>query len=78
MHQTPVVSIAEIGQTLRRLRKRQGLTQVEAAGLTGVGVRFMSELENGKPTVRLDTVLKVLDGYGLQLQLVGSGLEAEQ
>ena len=78
MRQTPVTSVAEIGQTLRRLRKRQGLTQVEAAGLTGVGVRFMSELENGKTTIRLDTLFKVLDGYGVQLQLVGYGLEADR
>ena len=73
---TPTTSIAAIGATLRLLRKSQGLTQVEAAGLTGVGVRFMSELENGKPTVRLETLLRVLRGYGLQFQLVGTGLSA--
>ena len=43
-----------------------------------MGVRFMSELENGKPTVRLETLLKVLVGYGLRIQLVGAGLEGER
>ena len=38
----------------------------------------MSELENGKPTVRLETLLKVLGGYGVQVQLTGAGLEAER
>ena len=76
MHAPPTTSIADIGSTLRLLRKRQGLTQAEAAGLTGVGVRFMSELENGKPTVRLETLIKVLRGYGLRIQLVGPGLAA--
>lgn len=74
MQGSPTTSIADIGRTLRLLRKRQDLTQAEAAGLTGVGVRFMSELENGKPTVRLETLIKVLRGYGLQIQLVGPGL----
>ena len=73
----PTTSIAEIGQTLRRLRKSQGLTQAQAAGLSGVGVRFMSELENGKPTIRLETLLKVMVSYGLQIQLVGAGLEVD-
>lgn len=76
MHAPPTTSIADIGSTLRLMRKRQGLTQAEAAGLTGVGVRFMSELENGKPTVRLETLIKVLRGYGLRIQLVGPGLAA--
>jgi HTH-type transcriptional regulator / antitoxin HipB len=74
MQASPTTSIGDIGRTLRLLRKRQALTQAEAAGLTGVGVRFMSELENGKPTVRLETLIKVLRGYGLQIQLVGPGL----
>jgi HTH-type transcriptional regulator/antitoxin HipB len=78
MPATPITSTADIGRNLRRLRKRQGLTQAAAAGLTGVGIRFMSELENGKATIRLETLLKVLAGYGVQLQLVGSGLEADQ
>jgi len=71
-------TIAEIGRTLRRIRQAQGLTQAEAAGLTGVGIRFMSELENGKPTVQLETLIKVLSGYGLQFELVGPGIEVDR
>ena len=60
---------ADLGRTVRARRKQDGLTLVEAAGLIDVGVRFLSELENGKPTVRLDKVLQVLEALGLQLQI---------
>jgi transcriptional regulator with XRE-family HTH domain len=53
----------------RGQRKADGLTLAETAGLTNVGVRFLSELENGKPTVRLDKLLLVLNALGLQLHL---------
>lgn len=66
----PVTCAADLGQAIRRKRKADGLTLAEAAGLTGVGVRFLSELENGKPTVRLDKLLTVLQALGLQLHLM--------
>jgi y4mF family transcriptional regulator len=71
----PVRSAADVGAALRRLRKEQRLTQAHAAGLSDVGIRFLSELENGKPTVRLETLLRVLAAYGVELCIRGSGLE---
>jgi y4mF family transcriptional regulator len=71
----PVRSADDIGSILRRLRKAQRLTQVDAAGLSDVGIRFLSELENGKPTVRLQTVLKVLAAYGVEMRLAGPGID---
>jgi transcriptional regulator with XRE-family HTH domain len=59
----------DLGKAIREQRKHNGLTLVEAAGLTNVGVRFLSELENGKPTVRLDKLLLVVNGLGLRLSL---------
>ncbi len=59
----------DLGKAIRSQRKSGGLTQAETAGLTNVGVRFLSELENGKPTVRLDKLLRVLSALGLQLHL---------
>lgn len=64
-----ITDAASLGRVLRERRRRDGLTQAEAAGLTNVGIRFLSELENGKPTVRLDKVLRVVAAFGLQLQL---------
>ena len=38
--------------------------QADAAGLCNVGIRFMSELENGKPTLQVGKVLHVLEAFG--------------
>ena len=59
----------DIGKCVRAQRKAQGATQPEFAALCGVGVRFISELENGKSTMELGKVLKVLTCLGLQLTL---------
>lgn len=66
---TPILTAEALGSAVRARRKRDGLTLAEVCGLTGVGVRFLSELENGKRTVRLDKVLHVLNALGLRLHL---------
>lgn len=66
---TPIRTAADLGQAVRKQRKSDGLTLADVAGLTNVGVRFLSELENGKPTVRLDKLLRVTSALGLQLYL---------
>ena len=63
----------DLGRAVRHQRKRDGLTLVEAAGLVNVGVRFLSELENGKPTVRLDKILQVVNGLGLRMGITFPG-----
>lgn len=60
-----------IGAAVRQTRKAHGLTQSQLAGLAGTGLRFVSELERGKPNVALDKVLTVLAVLGLRLQAVG-------
>lgn len=59
-----------IGRLIRQARKEQGLTQAEAAGYLNVGTRFLSDLENGKPTVQLEKALHVLKGMGFKLLAV--------
>lgn len=59
----------QIGDTIREARVAQGLRQDELAAAAGVGVRFLVELERGKPTVRLGKVLAVLDALGCRLQI---------
>lgn len=56
-----------LGQAIRRSRKAHGLTQTELAGLAGTGLRFVSELERGKPTASLDKILAVLAVLGLRM-----------
>lgn len=59
----------ELGQALRQRRKEAGLTQKEAAAYAGVGTRFLSELERGKPTVQLGKTIELTKLLGLQLTL---------
>lgn len=56
-----------IGEYIQAKRKLHGLTQVELAERSGVGVRFVRELERGKPTVQLDKVNQVLALFGEEL-----------
>ncbi len=58
---------ADIGAAIRKKRKEDGLTLADAAALCGVGYRFLSDLENGKPTVQMGKVLQVLTALGLDL-----------
>ncbi len=64
-----ISSTKKLGQAVRAKRKADGLTQTKAAALCGVGVRFISDLENGKPTVELGKALSVLGGLGLTIDV---------
>ena len=68
---TAIKSPQELGDALRSARKRLGLTQPRLALAAGVGVRFIVDLESGKPTVRLDSVLRVIDALGGVINLDG-------
>ena len=58
---------AEIGLLIKSERKRQGVTQMQLAGIAGTGIRFISDLENGKGTIQVQKQLKVLQTLGLGL-----------
>jgi HTH-type transcriptional regulator/antitoxin HipB len=62
----------ELGAALRRARKARGLRLEDVALAAGVGVRFISELERGKPTARLAETLRVAAALGLQIRLEDS------
>lgn len=64
---------AQIGGLIRERRKEAGMTLKDAAALAGVGVRFLSELERGKPTLQLGLALHVLRLFGLELYVVKRG-----
>jgi len=57
----------DLGQYLRKERKLAHLTQQELAEKAGVGLRFIREFEQGKQTLRLDSVNKVLKLFGKKL-----------
>ncbi len=68
---TSIRSPQQLGDALRAARKQLGLTQPKLALAAGVGVRFIVDLEAGKPTLRLENVLRVIDALGGELQLTG-------
>ena len=61
--------IAAIGSTVRDERKAIGLRQEELAAASGVGLRFLVELERGKPTVQMGKVLDVFAALCCELQI---------
>lgn len=71
MQQNPYDHTAELlARSVVDRRKRLGLRQTDLAELADVSTRFVEALEAGKPTVRLDKVVAVLDALGLRLTVV--------
>lgn len=60
-------STADLGELIRARRLSMGLSQQAFADFAGVGRRFISELEAGKPTAEFGRVLKVCRAAGVQL-----------
>lgn len=56
------------GGLVKRRRKELGMNQRELALVSGTGVRFISDLENGKETCALGKTLAVLGNLGLEVQ----------
>ncbi len=65
MDQTP----KSIGQLIRSTRKALGVTQRDLAMTAGTGLRFIIDLEKGKPTCHLGKALAVLRTLGIKINL---------
>ena len=59
----------QIGILVRKTRKDMGITQKNLALTSGTGLRFIIELEKGKPTCQIGKVLTVLRTLGIELVL---------
>ena len=64
---TVIRSSVDLGAVVREQRKRLALKQLDIAGLGNTGNRFIVDLENGKPTLQLQTARDVMDLLGLEL-----------
>ena len=62
-----MITSHEIAKTIRYFRKRSGLSQQQLAKLAGVGKTAVFDLEKGKETVQLNTLLKILDILNIKL-----------
>ena len=70
-----IIDTKSLGHLIRKERKVQQLTQEQLAGLTGVGVRFVRELEAGKDSCQIGRALQVASSLGLIVS-VGSRRES--
>lgn len=59
-----------IAEAVKTSRKTLGVTQRDLALTSGTGMRFIIDLEKGKPTCQLDKVLAVLNTLGITISLV--------
>lgn len=64
MKQTPLSTL------VKTMRKEYRLTQTELAEKSGVGLRFVRDLEQGKATLRLDKVNQILNLFGYEMGAV--------
>ena len=60
---------AQIGELVRSARKSMSVTQKDLAMTSGTGLRFIIDLEKGKPTCQLGKVLTVLHTLGITITL---------
>ena len=62
-----VDAMNNLSTTVKMLRKQYNLTQEELSLKSGVGLRFVRELEQGKETLRLDKVNQLLDFFNYEM-----------
>jgi HTH-type transcriptional regulator/antitoxin HipB len=63
-----VKTTEQIGAAIRTRRKHLGITQKELAMICGTGLRFIVDLEKGKPTCQIGKTLQVLQALGLAIE----------
>lgn len=62
------LSVDQIGEVVRTARKSLGVTQRQLAMTAGTGLRFVIDLEKGKPTCQLGKTLAVLNTLGVAVE----------
>jgi y4mF family transcriptional regulator len=60
---------AQVGELIRKARKNLGVTQKALAMTSGTGLRFIIDLERGKPTCQFGKVLTVIHTLGISMDL---------
>ena len=62
-----ITNAEELGTLIRQERKRKGYSQTKLAHYAGVGINYISNLENGKDTAELGKAIRVLNTLGVDL-----------
>ncbi len=64
------MTVSDIASMIRFCRKASGLSQQQLAHIAGVGKTVVFDLEKGKETVQLNSLLKVLEVLNIQFHLI--------
>ena len=72
-----IYKTVDIGLIVRKKRTELGMNQSQLANISGSGTRFISELENGKPTMQIGKVLDILHMLGLDISISTRGCTDE-
>jgi len=66
---SPISCMESVGRTVRQRRRALGIPQATVAELSGVSRKAVSEIERGKPTIRIDVLVRVLETLGLRMEV---------
>lgn len=61
--------MTQIAEAIRKTRKKQKVSQTVLSQASNVGLRFVGDIERGKPSVQFDKLLAVLTSLGISLKL---------
>lgn len=64
-----VTDAKSFGEAVRKRRKQLGYTQAYLSAFTGISVSFLSDLENGKPTIELEKAIRIANLLGMDCTL---------
>ena len=64
-----IKNVKELAQIIRQTRKKQKLTQAQLAAASGVGIRFIVDLENGKETCQIAKTIRTVKMLGLDIEI---------
>jgi len=67
----------KLPEIIRHHRKKAKLTQQELAKLSGVGKTVVFDIEKGKMTIQLDTLVKILNVLNIQIQFTSSLMDEQ-
>lgn len=68
--------LKEISELVRTHRKKSSLSQAALAELAGVGKTVIFDIEHGKMTIQVDTLLRILDALNIEVRLFSPLLQA--
>lgn len=64
-----IIDTKSIGEGIRKARTRLNVTQKDLSLASGIGLRFIIELEKGKPTCQIGKALEIAHALGLKLEM---------